>query len=88
MSAATHTQKERKEESERMKKKCGTDIVHGRAQHQVLSGFTSGAAIIIMGSQLKHLFRISMSGNTLIEYIESFANSASDIHGWTTGTTT
>jgi MFS superfamily sulfate permease-like transporter len=28
----------------------------------VLSGFTSGAAIIIMGSQLKHLLRINMSG--------------------------
>jgi MFS superfamily sulfate permease-like transporter len=64
----------------------GLTLFAGCARHQVLSGFTSGAAIIIMGSQLKHLFRISMSGNTLIEYIESFANSASDIHGWTTGT--
>lgn len=59
-------------------------ILENILSHPVLSGFTSGAAIIIMGSQLKHLFRISMSGNTLIEYIESFANSASDIHGWTT----
>lgn len=59
-------------------------ILENLLSHPVLSGFTSGAAIIIMGSQLKHLFRISMSGNTLIEYIESFANSASDIHGWTT----
>lgn len=41
-----------------------------------------------MCSQLKHLFRIDMKGNTLIEYLESFVSNITEIHLWTTRNST
>lgn len=46
----------------------------------VAAGFVSGAAVLIFVSQLKYLSGASMSGNTLLQYVNSLAHNISTIH--------
>src|SRR5690606_5252783 len=41
--------------------------------HPVISGFISGSAILIAASQLKHIFGVSVAGETLYEIAAGLA---------------
>ncbi|MEC7119651.1 MAG: sulfate permease [Pseudomonadota bacterium] len=49
----------------------------------VVSGFISGAALLIILSQLKHLFGIPLQGDRLPNLVSSFWQHATELHGLT-----
>jgi sulfate permease, SulP family len=48
--------------------------------HPVISGFITGAGVLIAGSQLRHVLGIDARGSTLPELFGSIARSLGDIH--------
>eukprot|EP01088_Endostelium_zonatum_P004139 TRINITY_DN1535_c0_g1_i2.p1 TRINITY_DN1535_c0_g1~~TRINITY_DN1535_c0_g1_i2.p1 ORF type:complete len:911 (+),score=232.33 TRINITY_DN1535_c0_g1_i2:254-2986(+) len=60
-------------------------VIENLLSYPVLSGFISASATIICLSQLKHIFRLPLTGNTMPEILSSLFHQITDIHKWSAG---